>query len=95
MRFASIREFRFKATAILEKTRADESVIVTKRGKPVAVLIPVAEAMLDGVLRAVQGARLKASVEEARREAGRAGAKSLDAGQIDAQIRKARAGRRG
>lgn len=94
MQFASIREFRLNASAILGRTGAEESVVVTRRGKPVAVLIPATEDMLDGVLRAVAGVRLKAAVEKARREALRAGRKPLGPAAIEAEIRKARADQR-
>ena len=95
MQFASIRDFRLNASVIMDRMGTDESVVVTRRGKPVAVLIPASEEMLEEVLRAVQGARLKAAVEKARAEAARSGAGRLTRAQVDAEIRRARAGRRG
>lgn len=95
MQFASIREFRLNAAVILGRAGTEESVVVTRRGKPVAVLISTSEEMLEGVLRAVQGARLKAAVDKARNEAKRAGSSALTAAQIAAEIGKARGRRRG
>lgn len=94
MRFASIRDFRLNAATVLRRAGGDESVVVTRRGKPVAVLIPTTEDALEDILRAVQGARLKAAVEKARREAAKAGSAKLSPAEIDAEIRKARARRR-
>ena len=90
MQFTSIRDFRLNASAILGRAGSEESVVVTRRGKPVAVLIPATEEMLEEVLRAVQGVRLKAAVKKARMEAERSGANRLTEKQIHAEIRKAR-----
>lgn len=94
MRFASLRDFRLNAATVLGRAGSDESVVVTRRGKPVAVLIPTTEDALEDILRAVQGARLKAAVEKARREAAKAGSAKLSSAEIDAEIRKTRARRR-
>ncbi|OGR98117.1 MAG: hypothetical protein A2V88_06105 [Elusimicrobia bacterium RBG_16_66_12] len=95
MQFASIRDFRLNAAAILGRARNEESIVVTRRGKPMAVLIPTSEEMLEDILRAVQGAQLKASVEKAREEARRSGSSNLTSAQIEAEIKKARGRRRG
>lgn len=95
MQFASIREFRLNAAVILGRTGNEESVVVTRRGKPVAVLIPTSGEMLEGVLRAVAGARLKAAVDKARAEAERAGSGALTPAQIAAETGRARGRRRG
>ena len=71
MQFASLRDFRLNAAAILRRTKNTENVIVTRRGKPVAVLVPTDEAMFDSIIRAVQGARLKSSIETLQAAAGR------------------------
>ena len=93
MQFASFRDFRLRASAILGRSRGEESVIITRRGKPVAVLIPTTEDMLEEVLSAVARARLKAAVDAARKEAARSGADRLTQAEIDAEIRKARRAR--
>lgn len=94
MRFASLRDFRLRASDILNQARGEESVIVTVRGKPVAVLVPVTESMVEDILRAVKGARLKAAVERARLEAKRSGKGRPSQREIDAEIARVRASRR-
>lgn len=94
MQFASIRDFRLNAAAILGRMGGKENVIVTRRGKPVALLVPATEGMLEDLLRAVQGARLRAAVEEARREARQAGADRMSMAEINAEIRRVRRSRR-
>ena len=94
MQFTSIRDFRLNAAVILGRAGAEESVVVTRRGKPVAVLIPTSEKMLEEILRAVQGARLKAATDTAREEARLAGSDKLTPAQIAGEIGKARGRRR-
>ena len=86
MQFASIREFRLNASMILGRTRNEESLIVTRRGKPVAILIPATSDTIEEVLRAVEGAKLKGAVERARKEAAQAGARRLTKKEINAEI---------
>lgn len=95
MQFASIRDFRLNAAVILGRAGNEESVVVTRRGKPVAILIPTSAEMLEGILRAVQGARLKAAAEKAQEEARRSGSSKLTSAQIDAEIRRTRGRRSG
>ncbi|MBI4371797.1 MAG: type II toxin-antitoxin system prevent-host-death family antitoxin [Elusimicrobia bacterium] len=95
MQFASIRDFRLNAAGILGRAGDKENVVVTKRGKPVAVLVPTDEAMLEDMLRAVNGARLKAAVEKMREAARRAGTSRMAAEQIEAEIKKVRRRRHG
>ena len=90
MQFASIRDFRLNASMVLGRAKNDESVVVTRRGKPVAILVPTTEDMLENVLRAVQGVRLKAAIEKARKEAELAGSNRLTPKEIDGEIRKCR-----
>ena len=91
MQFASLRDFRLNAASILRRANNTENVIVTRRGKPVAILVPTDEAMFDGVLRAIQGARLRASLEKAHAEAKGRGTDKMTMAQIDAEIKKVRA----
>ncbi len=93
MQFASLRDFRLNAASILRRAKNTENIIVTRRGKPVAILVPTDEAMFDGVLRAIQGARLRASLERLQAEAKRKGSDKMTLAQINAEIRKARAGK--
>ena len=72
--------------AIRGRARNEKSIVVPRRAKPMAVLIPTSEEMLEDILRAVQGAQLKASVEKAREEARRSGSSNLTSAQIEAEI---------
>ena len=94
MQFASMRDFRLNAAVILGRARNEESIVMTRRGKPVALLVPTNEEVLEDILRAVAGAQLKAAAEKARANARRAGSDKLSPAQIDAEITKARARRR-
>ena len=73
MQFASIRDLRLNAAAILGRAGSEENIVVTRWGKPVAVLIPTSAEMIEDLLRAVEGTRLKAAVAKAREEVQRSG----------------------
>lgn len=94
MRFASIRDFRASAAAVLGKAAGDETVVVTLRGKPVALFVPIDESQLDQMAQAIKAARLRASIEELRVQARRSGADRLTPAEIDREIRAARRSRR-
>ena len=94
MQFASVRDFRLHAAAILERAGKEENVVVTRRGKPVAILIPTDEDMFEDVLRAVAGARLMAATARLQEHARKAGTRDMSLGQINAEIRKVRQRRR-
>lgn len=94
MRFASIRDFRVNASSVLQKAGADETVVVTMRGRPVALFVPVDETQLEDMAQAIKLARLRASVEKLRGQARKAGSDRLSASEIEREIKAVRAARR-
>lgn len=94
MRFATIRDFRINVSSILART-GDETVVVTLRGKPVALFVPVDEDRLEEMTRAIGFARLRASVEKIQEQARKSGASRLTPAEIEREIARARRQRRG
>ncbi len=50
-----VRELRQHASVYLHRVQAGETLIVTDRGRPVAVVTPTADALRDSVVDLVQG----------------------------------------
>lgn len=94
MRFATIRDFRINVSSILQRA-GDETVVVTLRGKPVALFVPVDEERLEEMARAISFARLRASVDKLQEEARKSGASRLSPSAIEREINRARRQRRG
>lgn len=94
MRFATFKSLRLDTASVIRDAGPGESVIITKRGKPVAVLIPADEDTVEEVLKAAAAARLRRTVELAREDARKAGTDKMTMPQINAVIKKVRAERR-
>ena len=90
MQFASFRDFRLNASGILKQTHGEENVVITKRGKPVGVLVPASEDFLETLLEAIKRARIQKSVQQLQKQAQKAQAHSLSMKEIDAEINRAR-----
>ncbi len=95
MQFATFKDLRLKTAEVLGKAGGRESIVITRRGRPVAVLIPATEASLEEVLRAAAAARLRSTVAKAGEDAARSGTARMTPGKINSVIRKARAARHG
>lgn len=94
MRFATFKDLRLNTASVIRDAGSAESVIITKRGKPVAVLIPADEDSVEEVLKAAAAVRLRRTFEAAQRDAKRAGADKMTMAQINALVNKVRAERR-
>ena len=94
MRFATFKQLRLDTASVIRDAGESDSVIVTRRGKPVAVVLPVTEESLEDVLKAAAGARLARAFQKSQEAAKRAGLYKMSTAAIDAVVRKARAARR-
>lgn len=94
MRFSTLREFRTKGSAILARAGEDEAIVVTRRGKPVGLFVPVDEERLEDIFQAVKAARLRSAWRKLQTSARKAGTDRLSAGEIASEIRAARRARR-
>jgi prevent-host-death family protein len=76
METVGVREIRQHASRYLRRVAAGESLQITERGRPVAVLVPVQEALRDGV-RALVEALVAAGVYPSMQAALEAGVETL------------------
>ena len=90
--YATIRELQLNARRVLEATRADGEcqAIITSRGKPVAVLVPVEPGELDSVRRSIRSRRLLGLAASLSRDAEAAGAAGMSMDQVNGEIAAAR-----
>ena len=93
MRFATVRDFRVSVSSVISKASGDETIVVTMRGRPVAVFVPVSEAGLENMMRAIERARLRDSVDELRRKSVKTGKNRMKSQEIEREIRAARRAR--
>lgn len=83
-KFLSVRELRNRPGRVWDEAQ-HEDLVVTSNGKPVGVLIGVAEGELDDVLLTLRRARAAAAVSRLRQQAS-AGTPKLSERDINAEI---------
>ena len=91
MDFVTARELRARSAEVWNKLEAGEDIVVTRNGKPFAVLVHTEPKELEDTLRALRGARLAAGLRKSRGDARERGLESISMDEIDAEISKARA----
>jgi antitoxin (DNA-binding transcriptional repressor) of toxin-antitoxin stability system len=72
----------------------DEDLVLTANGKPVAILVGVAEQELEETALAIRRARAQLAVSRMRRGAARRGIDRMSPAAINAEIRATRTRRR-
>ena len=66
MKFVSSREIRVNPRPVFEAARGGDEVVITSRGKPVALLVGVDGDDLEETLRLLRRARAQAAVSRMR-----------------------------
>ncbi len=87
MEFVSSREIRVNPKPVFERLEEEKEVVITSRGRPVALLLGVSGENLEDTVRAVRHARAELAVSRMRRIASENGLKT---GEIDAEIEAVR-----
>lgn len=94
MDFVTVRELRAESAKVWEKVEAGEEVVVTRNGKPFALLLNAPPSELEDLLRAVRAERFGATVRRMRADAERQGLANMSMEEIDAEIALMRKERR-
>ena len=94
MDFVTVRELRAESAKVWEKLEADEEVVLTRNGKPFAILVHTEPAELEEKLRALRWARFDRLLAEQHRRAAESGRDRMTTEEIDAEIAAARRQRR-
>jgi antitoxin (DNA-binding transcriptional repressor) of toxin-antitoxin stability system len=90
MRFVSVRELRGRAASVFRELAAEKDVVVTSRGKPIALLSATSEGLLEESLAAVRRARALAAITAMQQASLAAGANRLTSREVDAEIASVR-----
>lgn len=94
MDFVTVRELRAESAKVWEKVEAGEEVVITRNGKPFALLLNARPDELENMLRAVRAERFGATVRKMQAHAQRAGLSGMTMDEIDAEIAAMRKERR-
>ncbi|MFZ5620871.1 MAG: type II toxin-antitoxin system Phd/YefM family antitoxin [Pseudomonadota bacterium] len=95
MDFVTARELRAESARVWEKLEAGEEIVITRNGKPFAVLVHTEPQDLEATLRALRAERFASNVRRMQRQAVEQGLDKLTMDEIDAEIEATRKERRG
>jgi hypothetical protein len=93
MKFMSTRDLR-NSPGMLRDLVKDDDLVLTANGKPLALIVGIAEGDLDRTVATLKRARAQLAVSTMRRAAGDVGSDSLTSAEIDSEISATRAVRR-
>lgn len=94
MDFVTVRELRAESAKVWAKIEAGEEVVITRNGKPFALMIHTRPDALESTLRAVRAERFDANLRRMQEQAERDGLSTMTMEEIDAEIALARKERR-
>jgi antitoxin (DNA-binding transcriptional repressor) of toxin-antitoxin stability system len=95
MKFVSSRDIRVNPRPIFEALGDENEIIVTSRGKPVALLVGVSGEDFEETVRLVRRARAQLAASRMRKAAARKGLDRMSQEEIEAEITKTRSERTG
>lgn len=90
MDFVTLREFRTQPGKVWKKLAKARELVVTRNGKPFALLTETSPIKLEDDLRALRRAKAETAVASMRRAARERGLAAMTMKKIDAEIRAAR-----
>ena len=93
MKFVPVRELRLRPGKVWKQLSSDE-VVVTSKGRPIALITKVSPDSLESEIAQLRKARALAALEEIQREAVRTGRDRLKEEEIDREIQAVRRARR-
>jgi len=93
VRFVSSREMRVNPRPVFEAAEEGDEVVITSRGKPVALLVGVDGEDLEETVRLVRRTKAQVAVSRMRKAAARKGSDGMSREEIEAEILAARSDR--
>ncbi len=93
MDFITVREFRTEPGKVWEKLETERELVVTKNGKPFALLTATQPNTLEEDLRSLRQTRLTRIIVEMQSRSAERGLDKMTVAEIDAEIAASRAER--
>jgi antitoxin (DNA-binding transcriptional repressor) of toxin-antitoxin stability system len=90
MKFLSVRDLRTRATQVWKELPAEQEMVITNNGKPVAILAAINESTLEESLSAFRQARAVEAVASLQRQSVERGTSKISLEEINAEIRTVR-----
>lgn len=90
MRFVSVRDLRNKSAAIWKMMAVEKDIVITSKGRPIAILSQANETSLEESLAILRRARAMEAVEAMQLDACKKGRNRMTLQEIDTEIRLVR-----
>lgn len=90
MDFVTVRELRAESAKVWEKLEAGKEIVITRNGKPFALLVHTEPEQLEQTLRAVRAEHFAATVRKMQQHAVSRGLDKMTMKEINAEIALAR-----
>jgi antitoxin (DNA-binding transcriptional repressor) of toxin-antitoxin stability system len=94
MKFLSVQDLRSKSADVWRGLAAEREMVVTSKGRPIAILSAVTDETLEETLAAIRRSRAVAAVSEIQRRSIQSGTDAINPAEIDAEITAVRRARR-
>ncbi len=94
MKFVSARDLRSKSAAVWQALDREGELVVTRNGKPIAIMSPTDESQFEESLRDLRQARALRAVRELQEASVESGRSEMSQREIEAEITAARKERR-
>ena len=90
MKFVTVRDFRLRPGSVWSNLDNNEDVVITSKGKPIALLTGISDITFDETLKLLRRAKAELAVSRMRKASLKKGLSKLTAKEIDAEIVAAR-----
>lgn len=90
MDFVTVRELRAESAKVWDKIAAGEEIVLTRNGKPFAIIAPTQPSEVESNLRALRAARFGRLLAEQHQRSVALGLDKMTMDEIDAEIAQVR-----
>ncbi|MDO9289386.1 MAG: hypothetical protein Q7T83_11430 [Thermodesulfovibrionales bacterium] len=94
MKFVTVRDFRIRPGTVWSNLDKNEEIVITSKGKPIALLTGVSDVTFDETLKLLRRAKAELAVSRMRKASIKKGLSKLTTKEIDAEIIAARKARK-
>ncbi|MBI5026230.1 MAG: hypothetical protein HZC12_05795 [Nitrospirae bacterium] len=94
MKFVTVRDFRIKPGTVWSDLEKNEEVVITSKGKPIALLTGVSNVTFDDTLTVLRRAKAELAVSRMRKTSLKKGLPKLTTKDIEVEIKAARKARK-
>lgn len=94
MKFVTARDFRLRPGVVWSNLDKNEEIVITSKGKPIALLTGVSDVTFDETLKLLRRAKAELAASRMRKASLKKGLSKLTTKEIDAEIMAARKARK-